>query len=52
MDEREKELCRKTNKLVDELMDTCDETPFHQALLNILGNLKGIVASFFASFFS
>lgn len=41
LDEKERELCRKTTKLVDELVDTCDETPFHRALIKILGNLKG-----------
>ena len=41
MDEREKELCQKTNKLVDELVDTCGDTPFHKALIELLRNLKG-----------
>lgn len=43
MDEREKELCLKTNQLVDELVTTCEETPFHKALLHILGNMKGTI---------
>ena len=42
LDEKEKELILKTNQLADELVNTCDKTPFHQALINILGNLKGI----------
>ena len=42
MDEKERELCRKTNQLVDELVEICDNTPFHNALIQILGNLKGI----------
>ena len=41
MDAKERELCKKTNQLVDELVDTCDETPFHKALIKILGNMKG-----------
>ena len=41
LDEKEKELCRKTNQLVQELVSTCDDTPFHKALIKILGNLKG-----------
>ena len=41
LDEKERELCRKTNRLVDELVATCDDTPFHKALIKILGNLKG-----------
>lgn len=43
MDEKERELCRQTNLLVDELMDTCDDSPFHKALIDILGNFKGIL---------
>lgn len=42
MDEKERELRRKTNQLVDDLVKTCDDTPFHNALIQILGNLKGI----------
>lgn len=42
MNEKEKALCRKTNQLVDELVLACDDTPFHKALVKILGNLKGI----------
>lgn len=41
LDAKERELCRKTNQLVDELVATCDDTPFHKALIKILGNLKG-----------
>lgn len=41
LDEKEREICRKTTKLVDELASTCDDTPFHKALLKILENLKG-----------
>lgn len=41
LDEKERELCRKTNLLVDELVATCDDTPFHKALIKILRNLKG-----------
>lgn len=41
LDEKERELCRKTNQLVDELVFICDDTPFHKALIKILGNLKG-----------
>ena len=41
LDAKERELCRKTNQLVDELVAECDDTPFHQALIKILGNLKG-----------
>ena len=41
MDEKERNLCRKTNRLVDEFISTCDETPFHKALVHILENLKG-----------
>ena len=38
---KERELCRKTNQLVDELVEHCDDTPFNKALIKILGNLKG-----------
>lgn len=41
LDEKERELSRKTTKLVQELAATCEDTPFHKALLKILGNLKG-----------
>ena len=41
MDDKERELCRKTNKLVDDFVSTCDDSPFNQALIEILGNLKG-----------
>lgn len=41
LDAKERDLCRKTNQLVDELVATCDDTPFHKALINILSNLKG-----------
>lgn len=42
LDAKERELCRKTNQLVDELVAICDDTPFHKALIKILGNLKGM----------
>lgn len=38
---KERELCRKTNQLVDELVDACDDTPFQKALMKVLTNLKG-----------
>lgn len=41
LDEKERELCRKTNKLVDELVANCEDTPFNKALIKILKNLKG-----------
>ena len=41
LDAKERDLCRKTNQLVDDLVATCDDTPFHQALIKILRNLKG-----------
>ena len=41
LDAKERELCKKTNQLVDKLADTCDDTPFHKALIKILGNMKG-----------
>lgn len=41
LDEKERELSRKTTQLVEELAATCEDTPFHKALLKILGNLKG-----------
>ena len=41
LDEKERELSRKTTQLVEELAATCENTPFHKALLKILGNLKG-----------
>ena len=40
LDQKERELRRKTNLLVDELVATCDDSPFHKALVKILGNLK------------
>ena len=42
LDEKERELCRKTNQLVDALISKCDDSPFQQALIDILGNFKGI----------
>lgn len=42
LDAKERELCRKTNQLAAELVDTSDDTPFQKALIKILGNLKGI----------
>ena len=44
--EKERELCRKTNQLVEELVATCDDTPFHQSLIKILKNLKGNLRSY------
>ena len=41
LDAKERDLCRKTNQLVDELVAICEDTPFHKALLKILRNLKG-----------
>ena len=46
MDKKERELCRKTNQLVDELVEACEDTPFQKALLKILGNLKGIAITY------
>ena len=43
MDEKEKELCRNTNKLVDEFINTCDDSAFNKALVHILGNMKGMI---------
>ena len=42
LDEKERELCKKTKQLVDDLVATCDDTPFYKALIKILGNLKGL----------
>ena len=47
LQEKERELTRKTNELVDELVATCEDTPFHDALIKILRNLKGIKKNFF-----
>lgn len=41
MDEKERALCRHTNKLIDQLVDCSDGTPFQKALIQILGNMKG-----------
>lgn len=41
LDEKERDLCRKTNQLVDDFVEICDNTPFHKALIKILGNMKG-----------
>ena len=41
LDKKERELCRRTKQLVDELASTCDDTPFHKALIQLLGNFKG-----------
>lgn len=41
MDEKERDLCRRTNELVDDVVSKCDDTPFHKALIEILGNFKG-----------
>ena len=43
LDQKERELCRKTNQLVDELVSTCGDTEFHKALIKVLSNLKGII---------
>lgn len=43
MDEKEKDLCKKTNLLVDQLVNTCGEIPFNKALIDILRNFKGII---------
>ena len=40
-DKKERELCRKTNQLVDELVSICDDSPFQKALIKSLRNLKG-----------
>lgn len=40
LDDREKELCRKTNQLMADLTSTCDNTPFQKSLIKILQNLK------------
>ena len=45
MDEKERDLCRKTNQLVDDFVQNCDDSPFQKALINILNNLKGIFFS-------
>ena len=50
IDEKERELCRKTNELVDEFVRSCDKTPFHTALIQILGNLKGTFITIFVLF--
>lgn len=41
LDEKERELCRKTNQLLQELASCSDESPFNKALINLLGNMKG-----------
>ena len=41
LDAREIELRRKTNQVVDEFVNSCDDSPFHRALVQILGNFKG-----------
>ena len=41
LDNKERELCKRTNQLIQELVETCENTPFHKALLKILGNMKG-----------
>ena len=41
LDKKERAHCRRTNQLMEELVETCDETPFHKALIKILGNMKG-----------
>lgn len=44
LDDKERELCRKTNQLVDELLAVCDNSPFQKALLKLLSNMKGNLA--------
>lgn len=51
MDENEKELCRSTNRLVDEFINTCDDSAFNKTLVNVLGNMKGNSFLFFIVFF-
>lgn len=41
LDEKERNLRKKTNQLVDEVVANSDDTPFHEALIKVLGNLKG-----------
>lgn len=41
MDDKERELCRRTNQVVSEFVQSCDETRFNKTLINVLGNLKG-----------
>ena len=41
IDEKERELCRQTNHLMDELINTGDDSNFHKALIQILSNMKG-----------
>ena len=41
LQEKERDLSQKTNDLVDELVDSCEDTPFHKALIKNLKNLKG-----------
>lgn len=43
IDEKERELSRITKQLVDELINSCEETPFNKALINVLSNLRGII---------
>lgn len=50
MDEKEKELCRRTNQLVDDLVEACDESRFNKALVQVLRNLKGKIIKFIALF--
>lgn len=44
LDDKERELCRKTNQLVDKLLAVCDKSPFQKALLKLLSNMKGNLA--------
>lgn len=46
LDEKERELCRRTNELVDKLLKTSDDSPFHRALMDVLGNMKGKIKNF------
>ena len=42
LDAKERELRRKTNRLVDDLVETCGNTEFHKALIKILRDFKGL----------
>lgn len=42
LDKTERNLCRKTNQLMEELVSASDDSPFNKALIKILGNMKGI----------
>lgn len=46
LDDAERNLCRKTNQLMQELVSASDESPFNKSLIKILGNMKGIYIFF------